>query len=259
MAIFVRTERPCESAAWGKITVKVAPSPEPAFDGQPGLMAGEDVLDDGKAEAGAAMLAAGSRRRPGRSARSAAAVLLGDARAEVADRDSGGPAVARRRRGVTTTRLPDWPYLQAFSIRFSKTWISSSRSPATIDRLVRQVGLDRDAEIAGERLERIGDMAEDRRRGRPGPTAGRCAFISIRDSDRRSSISRLMRVAWSCMMSGSGSRAVGVVAGRPLQRLDEAGERGERRAQLMAGIGDEIDADAVDAPLLGEVVEDERR
>ena len=48
-----------------------------------------------------------------------------------------------------------------------------------------------------------------------------------------------------------------IVAGRPLQRLDEAGERGQRRAQLVAGIGDEIDADAVDAPALAEIVEDE--
>ena len=33
---------------------------------------------------------------------------------------------------------------------------------------------------------------------------------------------------------------------------------GERRAQLVAGIGDEIDADAVGTPLFRQVVEDER-
>ena len=38
-----------------------------------------------------------------------------------------------------------------------------------------------------------------------------------------------------------------VVARRALQRVDEAGERGERRAQLVADIGDEIGAHVLDA------------
>ena len=38
-----------------------------------------------------------------------------------------------------------------------------------------------------------------------------------------------------------------VVAGGTLQRLDEAGQRGERRAQLVARIGDEIGAHLLDA------------
>src|SRR5262249_40254677 len=33
-----------------------------------------------------------------------------------------------------------------------------------------------------------------------------------------------------------------VVAGMPAQRLDEAGERGERGAQLMAGVGEQVGA-----------------
>ncbi len=67
-----------------------------------------------------------------------------------------------------------------------------------------------------------------------------------------------MRVAWSRMILRNRSRACGVLAGRPLEGLDEADEGGERRAELMAGIGDEIDADTL-APLpFGQVVEDER-
>ena len=48
-----------------------------------------------------------------------------------------------------------------------------------------------------------------------------------------------------------------IVAGGTLQGFDEAGERGQRRAQLVAGIGDEIHADAVGAAALAEVVKGE--
>ena len=48
----------------------------------------------------------------------------------------------------------------------------------------------------------------------------------------------------------AGSR---VIASRPLQRLHEAAQRGERCAQLMAGVGDEIGPHLGEAVLLGEV------
>ena len=46
-----------------------------------------------------------------------------------------------------------------------------------------------------------------------------------------------------------------VVPGRPPQGLDEAGDRGQRRAQFMAGVGDEIRAHAVDPPRLALILE----
>ena len=46
-----------------------------------------------------------------------------------------------------------------------------------------------------------------------------------------------------------------IVARRSLQRLDEAGERGERRAQLVARIGDEIGAHLLDPPQRREIAE----
>ena len=49
----------------------------------------------------------------------------------------------------------------------------------------------------------------------------------------------------------------GILAGGALQGLDEANEGGERGAQLVAGIGNEVDADLLGAALLGKVVEDE--
>ena len=50
-----------------------------------------------------------------------------------------------------------------------------------------------------------------------------------------------------------------IVAGRPLQGLDEAEERGERRAQLVARIGDEIDPHVLEAPRRREVAEEQQR
>ncbi len=47
----------------------------------------------------------------------------------------------------------------------------------------------------------------------------------------------------------------GVVPGRAAQRLDEARDRGERRSELMAGIGDEVGPHAVDAAGLALVLE----
>ena len=47
---------------------------------------------------------------------------------------------------------------------------------------------------------------------------------------------------------------------RSLQSLDEADQRGERRAQLVAGVGDEVDAQTLDASRLGLIAQgDERR
>ena len=50
---------------------------------------------------------------------------------------------------------------------------------------------------------------------------------------------------------------LGIAARRALQRFDEAAQRGERRAQLVAGIGDEIRAHPLDAPRLGDIAEGE--
>ena len=50
-----------------------------------------------------------------------------------------------------------------------------------------------------------------------------------------------------------------VVVRRALQGLDEADQRGERRAQFMAGVGDEVDAQPLDPPGLGLIAQGEQR
>ena len=51
---------------------------------------------------------------------------------------------------------------------------------------------------------------------------------------------------------------LGVVARRAGQRLDEAGQRRERRAQLVAGVGDEVRAHAFDHQLLGQLAQSDQ-
>ena len=50
-----------------------------------------------------------------------------------------------------------------------------------------------------------------------------------------------------------------VVMRRALQGLDEADERSERGAQFMTGVGDEVDAQALDPPRFGLIAERDQR
>ena len=47
----------------------------------------------------------------------------------------------------------------------------------------------------------------------------------------------------------------GVLARRTLQGFDKTQQRSERRAQLVAGVGDEVDAHALDAPGFGQIAQ----
>ena len=96
------------------------------------LVAGQDVLDDRQAKAGALLGAAGLDVDAVEALGDARNVLLGDAGAEIAEGDVDAAFGAVIGGAIDTTTVPpDWPYLQAFSSRFSNTWNSSSRSPGT--------------------------------------------------------------------------------------------------------------------------------
>ena len=53
------------------------------------------------------------------------------------------------------------------------------------------------------------------------------------------------------MIARNRSRAFGVVVRRALEGLDETDQRSKRGAQFMAGVGDEVDPQALDPPRLG--------
>ncbi len=109
-----------------KRTAKSRPFRAPS-DRQPRAVSGQDVPDDRQAEARAG-LAGGALLHPVEALGEARHMLGLDALAEVPDIGLD-PSPSRRR--PISTRPPSLPYLQAFSMRLAKTWISSSRSPLT--------------------------------------------------------------------------------------------------------------------------------
>ena len=65
-----------------------------------------------------------------------------------------------------------------------------------------------------------------------------------------------MRSAWRMMMSRNRRLSSGLVS--PVrQRLDVAADRRQRRPQLVRDVGDEVAADLIGAPQIGDVVEHE--
>ena len=82
-----------------------------------------------------------------------------------------------------------------------------------------------------------------------------CSFISMRDSESRSSIRRFMRSAWLRMRPRNRTCAFSSLLRGSLHGFDEARKRGERRAQFMAGIGHEIGAHALDLLLARQVAQ----
>ena len=114
--------------------------------------------------------------------------------------------------------------------------------------------LDLDAAVAGERLQTVGDLADD---GDQIDLLVRPQMRVELDAREREQVVDEAGHA-GCLRLHDAQKAFarrGIIARRPLQRLDEAGERGERRAQLMARIGDEIGAHLLDAPQRREIVE----
>src|SRR5215831_5765734 len=111
-------------------------------------------------------------------------------------------------------RLPEAPYFSAFSTRFSNTRISSSRSARTSSV---SGGMSILTSTPRSRASVCSASATWRTIGaRSTWVSGcTCALSSMRDSDRRSSISRAMRVACAFMMSRKRSRACASLRAEP--------------------------------------------
>ena len=131
--------------------------------------------------------------------------------------------------------------------------MSSSRSPGTISGSAGADDLDRDAAVARQRLQAVGDLAHDRHEidRRVGPL-----MRAQLDARQRQQIVDQPRHAPGLRLHDAEEAFARrrIVARRALQGLDEAGERGERRAQLVAGIGDEVGAHLLDPPDRREIV-----
>ena len=139
----------------------------------------------------------------------------------------------------------------AFSIRFSASRMSSSRSPGAIGGLGR-VQTNLRAAFGGERRKRLDHVPDD---GDEIDAALRAQVLRLLDARQRQQIIDEARHAQR-LLAHDGEKLHArsrIFARRALQRLDEAHERGERRAQFVAGVGDEIGAHALGAHRLGQV------
>ena len=103
-------------------------------------------------------------------------------------------------------------------------------------------------EIADDGVDQAADVA--------GATSSVSWPASSRASRSRSFTSRSMRSVCRMMMARNRWRSsASDVALR--QRLDVAADRGQRRAQLVRDVGDEVAADLIGAPQVGDVVQHE--
>ena len=129
---------------------------------------------------------------------------------------------------------------------------SSSWSPSTV-KAFAAVDVDGHAAVARQRFKTVDHLADDRHQiDRRIGAAMRIEF----DARQRQQIVDQPRHAPRLLLH-DGEEALarlGVVARRALQGLDEAGQRGERRAQFVAGIGDEVGAHFLDPAQRREIV-----
>ena len=158
---------------------------------------------------------------------------------------------------VSQTWPPRWPYLMALWIRFWNSWISSSRWPAICGRSGASLDRDRDLVGLGQRRQRGGGIAHHS-----------CQIDAIRRRDMLVLLDpgqRQQIVDQPAHAPGLHAHDVeeflarlGIVLGVALERVDEAGDRGQRRAQLVAGIGDEIGPRLLGPLACRQIVEQQR-
>ena len=120
----------------------------------------------------------------------------------------------------------------------------------------RRAGKASDLEVAagfaGDRLERVADMIEHV--VQIDEAARRHVGVHLDAAQRKQRVDEARHARG--LLGHDGEEALAgprVVLGGALQRLDEAAQRGKRRAQLVARIGDEIGPHLVDALDLGQV------
>ena len=211
-------------------------------------MAVDDVLDDGEAQPGAADRARAARVHPVEPLGQPRQVLARNAR-PVDRRPSAprraAPASAARppARPPAAPRPPSRPYFTALSSRFCTTCASWSASPSTggnpsasARSSVTPRSASRGSNPAARPAQQLGQIDPLRRRLVLGQLDARQAEQVV---DQPVHPRRLLRHdAEEALLRRR------VVGRRAAQRLDEADQPGQRRAQLVAGIGDEVGAHA---------------
>src|SRR5208282_843110 len=118
---------------------------------------------------------------------------------------------------------------------------------------VRRLDVDADTAIARQRFEAIDDLADDRHQ--IDRRIGAAVRVEFDARQREQIVDEPRHAARLLLHDGEEALArLGIIARRALQSFDEAGKGGKGRAQLMAGIGDEVGAHLLDAPQRREIV-----
>ena len=114
--------------------------------------------------------------------------------------------------------------------------------------------MNRHAPIARQGLQAVRNLADDR--NEIDRRVGAAMRIELDARERQQVVDQPRHAPRLLLHDGKEALAgFGVIAGRSLQCLDEAGKSRERRAQLVAGIGDEIGPHLLHAPQRREIVE----
>ena len=172
-------------------------------------------------------------------------MFCGDARPVVPDQRKPKPSGVVLIHRVPSTG-PGAPYLIAFSIRFSATRSSSSRSPRTTGSRPK-----RDATRFSAPRRQASIIC--RRPAQVRPPCGPDVQVLFDAGQRQEIVDESGHAAGLIRHDAEKFSRAAVVLRGALQRLDEAEHGGERRAQLMARVGDEVDPHLFEPPHFGRV------
>ena len=118
---------------------------------------------------------------------------------------------------------------------------------------IARLDIDADTAVARQRLQAVDHLADDRHQ--IDRLIGAAVRVELDARQRQQVVDQPRHAERLLLHDGEKALArLGVVARRTLQRLDKAEQRCERRAQLVAGIGDEVGAHLLDAPQRREIV-----
>ncbi len=213
------------------------------------------MLDDGEPQPGAALVAAGGDVHPVEPLGQTRQVLGRDPHAPVDHRYRDPRALGvralqplqRDRDHLALGAVFDGVLDQVLEQLDQLVALTPHRHPA-------QIALEPQLELglAGQRLHQIDDVAHGL--AHIDDLVGRQMRLHLDPAERQQIVDQPRHAAG--LLGHDVEKAFlgfGVLAGGPLQGLDEADQRGERGAQLVARIGDEVLAHPVGALLLGEI------
>ena len=149
-------------------------------------------------------------------------------------------------------------YFTALSSRLATADTSWRRSPTTVSRRGRRSSTSmRDAPLLGRRAHPVGGLGHAPGARATGRRAAGLVAASMRHSSSRSSMVRPTRNASLAMPLG---QPPGHRRGRPRRAASRpAGQRADRRLQLVADVGDEVAAHGLEPAPLGDVLDDDQR